>query len=77
MAINFKEFASKNEKVGLGSDYHNKVVTVSVMNSWLDMNPGIRVISVETMETTLPSTMTASGGYAFLGLRVWYETHQD
>jgi hypothetical protein len=53
MAINFIEFASKNEKVGLGSDSHNKAVTVSNMNSWLDKNSGIRVISVETMEVYL------------------------
>lgn len=77
MAINFIEFASKNEKVGLGSDSHNKAVTVSNMNSWLDKNSGIRVISVETMEVTLPSTMTVPGGYTFLGLRVWYEVNQD
>jgi hypothetical protein len=77
MPIKFIEFASKKEKVGLDSDSHNKAVTVSSMNTWLDNNPGIRVISVETMEVTLPSTMTAPGGYTFLGLRAWYEVNQD
>ncbi|MFA1240861.1 hypothetical protein ACCC84_21370 [Serratia odorifera] len=77
MAVKFIEFASKNEKVGLDSDSHNKAVTVSTMNAWLDNNPGIRIISVETMEITLPSTASTPGGYAFLGLRVWYEVNQD
>lgn len=44
------------------------------MNSWRLENSEIRLISVESLYSDHPSTMTSSGGRSFIALRLWFET---
>jgi hypothetical protein len=73
MAIDYIEFESENENDRFDSEDNNKAVAVKAMNAWLERNKAVRVISIETMEYNLPSTMLQSGGYSFDGFRVWFE----
>lgn len=68
MPIKFKDFTGVEE-----SSYKpNATAALAQLNAWEETNSETGVISIESLYSDHPSTMTTSGGRNFIAIRVWH-----